>query len=126
MRSGCSGARGSPRCSASAARFSSSTARSCAVQADVSGAARGARERPQCLGHVAVELGRDRARVLALGLGQVGDDQLAVGPEGLAEAQPEVQRDARDDRDVGALQPALRARRRTAGGRRPGTRARAR
>ena len=68
-------------------------------------------ERAQRAREVAVELGGDRARVLALGLGDVDDDQLAVRAERLAEAEPEVHRHADHERDVGALEPgAARAR----------------
>ena len=71
----------------------------------------GAGQRVQRAREVAVELGGDRPRVLALGLGDVDHDELAVLAERLAEAEPEVHRDADHERDVGALQAgAARAR----------------
>ena len=102
---GCSGARGSPSCARSPARFSSSTARRCARQAAVSGAARRGRGQPaQRLAQVAVELRGDGPGMLARRLGGVEHDQLALLAEGLPEPEPEVQRDPHDEADVGVLE----------------------
>ena len=74
---------------ARAARFSSSTPRRCVGPAPrVGAAARGrARERAQRAGEVAVELGGDRPRMLALGLGDV-DRRSARSPSPNAWPKP--------------------------------------
>src|SRR5213079_2597152 len=51
-----------------------------------------------------VELGRDRPRMVTLGLRPVDHHDLGLLAEGGAEAEAEVHRDADDDRDVGSLE----------------------
>ena len=70
----------------------------------------------------------DRARVVALGLGDVDRDRARTRrPNAAPNAEPEVERHADHERDVGVAQADARARaRRTARGRPAGSRARAR
>ncbi len=62
-------------------------------------AARGGQRREYCR-QVPVQTGRYRPRMLALGLGTVRHDELGLRSEHLAEAQPEIHRDADDERHV--------------------------
>ncbi len=73
-------------------------------RARVRAAARAGPQRVQDPRHAAVELRRDRARVLVDRLGAVDRDDLGLLAERLPEAEAEVHRHADDERDVGALE----------------------
>ena len=77
-------------------------------RARATGVAAGGRgRRAQCVERRrqrAVELSRDRPRVLAQRLGDVDDDDLRLRPERLAEAEAEIHRHADHERHVGVRQ----------------------
>ena len=63
-----------------------------------------ARQRRQDRRQVAVEPGRDLARMRTLGLDAVGDDQLGLLAEHAAEAEPEIHRHPDHQRNIGLPQ----------------------
>ena len=115
-------ARARPRASRSRSRAGARPSRA------VSGAGRAPRARASVAGSVAVELGGDRRAGARARARRRRSTTISVSsPNGGAEAEPEVHRHADDQRDVGALQRRRCARaRRTARGRRAGSRARGR